>query len=77
MTMQTKTNQNIMYYIIKKNIIKKFKNNYYEDLETIDINGITDSYFEYILNNNFINNKNNIIINNCNLTNSYFNDNDW
>lgn len=75
--MQTKTNQNIMYYIIKKNIIKKFKNNYYEDLETIDINGITDSYFEYILNNNFINNKNNIIINNCNLTNSYFNDNDW
>ena len=40
---------NIICYNIKKCIIENFKNNYYEDLETMDNHGITDSYFEYIL----------------------------
>lgn len=69
--------QQIICYNLKKNIIDNLINNYYEDLETMDDNGITDSYFEYIINYDLKNNRNNIIINNCNLTNSYFNDNDW
>ena len=69
--------QHIIYYKQKKNIINNFINNYNDDLKTMDSHGLTDSYFEYMINYDLKNNKNNIIINNCNLTNSYFNDNDW
>ena len=69
--------QHIIYYKQKKNIINNLINNYHDDLKTMDSHGLTDSYFEYMINYDLKNNKNNIIINNCNLTNSYFNDNDW
>ena len=67
--------QQIICYNLKKKIIDNLINNYYEDLETMGDNGITDTYYNYIINNDY--RRDDVIIYSCNLTNSYFNDNDW
>jgi len=63
---------NLFSVIQFKLIISNLKKNYYEDLLTMDSQGMTDSDFHYISNNRNYCSLSHIILNNSN-----FNDNDW
>lgn len=66
--------------IIKKiynNIIEIFKINYYNDLLTMDSQGITDSQFDYMCSLNYYNDNRAVYNSSMYLNDPNFNDGDW